>query len=111
MRSFLQLLFFSLFAVQLHAQNNKGILSGKLTDTTGKNPVSLATITVFKAKDTSIITYRLSDPNGNFKVPGLPANIELRVVITSSGFSVYRKEFLFTSSELQLDLGVLKMQP
>ena len=111
MRSLLKLLCFTFLSVQLHAQNNKGTFTGKLTDTAGKNPIAFATITVFKAKDTSIVTYRLSDPNGNFKVPGLPLDVELRAVITSSGFGVYRKEFHFTSSQLQIDIGSLKMEP
>jgi hypothetical protein len=95
----------------LFAQNNKTVLSGTLVDTSGKTPLAFATITIFKAKDTSIITYRLSDPAGNFKVMGLPLNVELRAVITSSGFSVYRKEFHFTSSRLKIDIGAIKMEP
>ena len=110
MRSLLKLLCVIFLSVQLHAQNSKGTLTGKLTDTTGKNPIAFATITVFKAKDTSIVTYRLSEPNGNFRVPGLPVDIELRAIISSSGFGVYRKEFRFTSTQLQIDLGTVELQ-
>src|SRR5207248_9356702 len=58
-----------LFSVKTFSQ---GILKGKITDSTSKKPLGLATITVFKAADTAIITYRLSTPEGEFKVPGLP---------------------------------------
>ena len=111
MLRFTKLLCFLLLFAHLHAQNSKGIFSGKLTDTSGKNAVAFATITIFKAKDTAIITYRLSDPNGNFKVPGLPFDIGLRAVITSSGLSVYRKEFTLNPGQPQVDIGTLKMQP
>ena len=90
MRHFLSLLCCALIALHGLAQE-KGTLKGKLVDSTGKQSLALATITVFKAKDTSIITYRLSDPQGAFKVPGLPLNIPCRVVVSFSGFRVVRK--------------------
>lgn len=89
----------------------KGTLSGKLTDSSGRNPVAFATITVFKAADTSIITYRLSDPDGNFRIPTLPVQMPLRAVITASGLEVLRREFQFEADSLQQNWGVLKMQP
>jgi hypothetical protein len=55
--------------------------------------LGLATITVFKAADTALITYRLSNHEGEFKVPGLPLNIECRMVVTYSGYEAFRKEF------------------
>jgi hypothetical protein len=89
----------------------KGSISGKLTDSTGRNPVPFATITVFEASDTSIITYRLSDPDGKFSVPMLPVQMPLRAVITASGLEVIRRDFQFQSDSLQQDWGILKMQP
>jgi hypothetical protein len=88
---------------------DKGTITGKLTDSTGKQTLSLATVTVFKAKDTSIITYRLSDDKGAFKVPGLPLNVLCRVVISFSGYRVVRKEFELTPAQPQLDLGAFKL--
>src|SRR5690349_18487366 len=89
----------------LNAQDNKGAIKGKLLDSAGKQTLPLATITVFKAADTSIITYRLSDPQGEFRIPGLPLNMECRAVITYSGFQVLRKEFQLTVEQPQLDMG------
>lgn len=92
---------------QLLAQ---GSIKGKLMDTASKKPLALATVTVFKASDTSLITYRLSNPEGAFRVPGLPLNVECRVVISYSGFGAYRKEFTLTNDEA-LDLGTIDMTP
>ncbi|GAJ01238.1 unnamed protein product, partial [marine sediment metagenome] len=89
---------------------SQGTLKGKLVDSTGKNPLGLATVTVFKAADTALITYRLSNPEGEFKVSGLPLNIDCRVVISYSGFDAYRKEFKVTSEDV-LDLGTITMYP
>lgn len=99
---------FLFFSAQSFAQT-KGQISGGLTDTSGKKAIAYATITVFNAKDTTIITYRLSDDNGKFKVPGLPLQTPLRVVITASGYDVFRKEFTLTADMAQLQLDTLQL--
>ena len=48
-----------------HAQT--GNIAGKVVDSSEKKILPLATVTVFKAKDTTIVTYRLSGPDGEFK--------------------------------------------
>ena len=88
---------------------SQGTIKGRLFDSTAKQALSLATVTVFKAKDTSIVTYRLTDPEGNFKVPGLPFNIPLRLLITSSGYKVYRREFTIENNQ-QIDWGTVYMK-
>lgn len=89
---------------------SQGTIKGKLVDSSGKNPLGLATVTVFKAADTALITYRLSNPEGEFKVPGLPLNIDCRVVISYSGYDAFRKEFKLTTEDV-MDLGNVTMYP
>jgi hypothetical protein len=88
----------------------QGSIKGKLVDSSGKNPLGLATITVFKAADTALITYRLSNHDGEFRVPGLPLNVECRLVATYSGYEAFRKEFTLKSEE-PLDMGNLSLTP
>src|SRR5690349_24997584 len=78
------------------AQSNSGIIKGRLQDSLEKKSLPLATVTVFRAIDTSMITYRLSDQSGNFKVPGIPVNLRCRILISFSGYKTYRKEFELT---------------
>src|SRR5688500_11178383 len=103
------LLGLTLFCILLNAeaQTNSGIVKGTLRDSTNKQVLSLATVTVFHAKDTSIVTYRLSDPTGNFRIPGLPLDVTCRVLVTYSGYRVFRKEFLLTKESRELDLGTI----
>ena len=93
------------------AASAQGTIKGKLVDSVSKTPVGLATVTVFKAVDTVIITYRLSTPDGEFKVPGIPFGLACRVVVSFSGLGAYRKEFTINSSEPIVDLGTLNMAP
>jgi hypothetical protein len=107
MKRVFTLCFFILTAATVQAQ---GSIKGKLTDTATKSALSLATITVFKAADTSLITYRLSNPEGEFKVSGLPLNIGLRAVISFTGYAAYRHEFTLTDENV-LDLGTIGLNP
>jgi hypothetical protein len=110
MKKFLLLMIFSGLAL-CGVYGQKGLLTGRLVDSSGAKPVPYATITIFKASDTSIITYRLSDPEGNFRIPALPVQTNLRAVITAAGLEVIRREFTFGNDSLTQDWGPLKMQP
>jgi hypothetical protein len=88
----------------------QGSVRGKVLDSTTQKPLGLATVTVFKAADTALITYRLSTPEGEFRVPGLPLRLPLRVVISFSGYGVFRKEFTL-NEETPLELGTIALAP
>jgi len=93
--------------VIIHAQ---GTIKGRIVDSVTKKEMAFATVTVFKAADTSLITYRISTPEGDFKVTGLPLNVACRVVISHSGYLVYRQEFTLTSNQPH-DIGNVIMEP
>ena len=86
-------------------------IKGKLLDSSSGKPLGLATVTVFKAADTILITYRLSTPEGEFKVPGLPHDVNCRVLVSFTGYVAYRKEFKISKDQQELDLGNIKMKP
>src|ERR1700704_1049255 len=88
---------------------SQGILKGKLIDSASKQPLGLATVAVFKAADTVLLTYRLSTPQGDFKVPGLPFDLNCRVVVSFTGYSIFRKEFTLKNDQAVLDLGTISM--
>jgi outer membrane receptor protein involved in Fe transport len=104
-----QLLVLFLFSgiYQCYAQ---GVLKGNLSDSATGTPAGLATVTVFKATDTTIITYRLSDADGNFKIPNLPLGIACRMVVSYSGYAGYRKEFVLSADSSTYDAGKIKLQ-
>lgn len=85
-------------------------VKGKLIDSASKAPLALATVSLFKAKDTSLVTYRLSTPEGEFRIPGIPLNEPCRLVISFSGYDVYRKE-LTAARDTTIDLGTIRLVP
>lgn len=89
----------------------QGTIKGKLIDSISKQPIGLATISLFQAADTVLITYRLSTPEGEFRVPGIPFGVECRIVVSFSGYRVFRKEFQLSNSQPALDLGTIILPP
>ncbi|MEO8171825.1 MAG: outer membrane beta-barrel protein [Sediminibacterium sp.] len=96
-----------LFTICVQAQS--GNISGKITDSSGKKTLPLTTITIFKAKDTTIVTYRLSNETGEFKIPGLPFDVPLRLMATYSGYEAFRKDFVLTAAQPSVNFGNVKL--
>jgi hypothetical protein len=107
MRKSLSFVVVSFLLSCFHGYSQKGSIKGLLKDSTTKQILPLATVTVFKASDTSIITYRLSDPTGAFRIPDIPLNLNCRMIITHQGYTVYRKEFQLTKEESVKELGTI----
>jgi len=57
----------------IQAQKADGGIKGKLVDTTAKQPIADATVSVLNAKDSSLATFTLSNKQGVFEVKGLAA--------------------------------------
>ncbi len=106
----LLLLLLSIYPSLSSAQSRNGELTGKLQDNASKEALSYATVAVYTAADTAMVTFRMSDEEGIFKVPGLPVSQDLRVIVTMMGYGVYRQEFRLTPQKPELDLGVVGME-
>lgn len=109
MKKLTAFLFSLMLSLAAFTQTNSGVITGKLMDSASKQPLALATVSIFEAKDTVLITYRLSTPEGSFKIPNLPIGKELRMVVSYSGFGVYRKEIKLDATQSQLDLGTISL--
>lgn len=104
-RFFSSLLFLFLPAIVF----SQASVRGRVVDSASKQALSFATVTIFKAKDTILQNYRITTPEGDFKVPGIPVNEDLRVIISFSGYRIYRQEFRISSGESSYDLGTIPM--
>ena len=65
-----------------------GILIGSVYDAENKSALELATVIIYAA-DSTVITYKLSDKEGNFSINKLPLRKKLLVSITYTGFTGY----------------------
>lgn len=110
MKNFSLALILIFFAFSHNNIYGQGAIKGLIVDSISKKPLSFATISLLRLPDTSLITYRMSDQNGEFKVPNVPANLNGYIVISYTGYDVYRKIWAF-SNGYQLMLDTVKLKP
>ena len=69
----------------------EGILKSKSDSTF----LEAATIHLEKIKDSSVVTYTISDSKGKFKLEGKTFYKELRLVVSFVGYKSYRKSSVY----------------
>lgn len=89
-----------LFSAMLFAQG-KASLKGIVLDSVSKLPVEFVTVAIVNAKDTSLISYTITNKNGLFALTGLPAGKETKLIVSAMGYSTYRKLIIFKPGEVK----------
>ena len=90
------------------AQKAEGIVKGKLVDSTSKQPVPDATVTVVNAKDSALANFMLSTKQGTFEIKNLLPG-DYRLLITSKGLEEIKKNFSITAQKPVYDFETLIM--
>jgi outer membrane beta-barrel protein/carboxypeptidase family protein len=107
---FLLLLIFLLLAAftSLKAQKTSSI-RGVAYDSIAKQFVSGATITLLTQKDSSLVSFTLSDNKGSFMISGVPQG-DFRLLITHTNYHNTSATFSLTEAKKELDLGNVVMR-
>lgn len=109
MRKYISLLFLALGIVTTSmAQKAEGIVKGKLVDSTSKQPIPDATVTVVNAKDSALANFMLSTKQGTFEIKNLLPG-DYRLLITSKGLEEVKKNFSITAQKPVYDFETLIM--
>src|SRR6266496_2922761 len=90
------------------AQRADGSIKGKLIDTAAKQPISDATVSVINAKDSSVVSYSLSDKQGVFEIRSLDTGT-YRLVITHQGYGETKTPFSITAINKAINFGNLSI--
>ncbi len=86
------------------------IIKGRVTDGQTKQPVEYASVALFKASDSSIVTGTISKNNGSFEFTKIAAG-RYRLKIAFIGYRNYLKNNVVLNDRQQLDLGNLVLEP
>ena len=109
MRISLLFLLFAAFSLQpVFAQRADGSIKGKLIDSTAKQPVADATVSVISARDSSLASFSLSSKLGTFEIKNLLPG-DYKLVISSKGLQEIRQSFSITADNKSIDLGALTL--
>jgi len=85
------------------AQRN-GSVKGLVYDTIAKQPVAGATLTVLQRKDSSLVSFSMTDNSGRFELKGL-ANGDYRLLITHVNYHNGNRYFTIKEEQKAVDLG------
>lgn len=107
-KNFILLIILTIDSVVLFAQKN-GSVKGVAFDTLAKQPVASATITVLSKKDSSLVTFTLTNNNGSFELRGIP-NGEYRLLITHINYYNSNTYFTIDDNKKNIDLGNITMK-
>src|ERR1044072_2920884 len=91
----------------LLAQKN-GVVKGVAFDTLAKQPVVAATITLLQKKDSSLVSFTMTDSKGQFEIAGL-ANGEYRLLTTHVSYHSSSRLFTIGDNNKQVNLGNIIM--
>lgn len=91
----------------LLAQKN-GVVKGIAFDTLSKQPVVAATVTLLLKKDSSLVSFAMTDSRGQFEIAGL-ANGEYRLLTTHVSYHNSSRLFAINDNNKQVNLGNIIM--
>ncbi|MBL7742252.1 MAG: outer membrane beta-barrel protein [Chitinophagaceae bacterium] len=98
---------FVLLSILVLAQKN-GSVKGVVFDTMARQPVAAATITLLEKKDSSLISFTMTDNEGRFELTGIP-NGEYRLMITHVNYHNSNMPVTITDENKKHDLANIIM--
>lgn len=84
-----------------------GTAKGIARDTAQNYVLKSATVSVYKAVDSTILSYQITNNYGEFNFKNLPLNLLLRLEISNVGYATTRKNFIISAEKKAIDLGTL----
>lgn len=112
MRSIAGLIVFTLFLfTHLQAQRTRyASLKGTVIDSSNRQPVEAATVTVFLIADSSLITYAITNKKGEFLVKEIPQAKPCRVMVSYSGLNTYTQDFVISPETKELIINTIPLR-
>lgn len=86
-----------------------GGINGKLKDSTYKNVITSATVSVYNQLDSNLLQFTLPNDFGEFSINNLPMNTPLKLLITHIGYTPYKKIFSLALDKATVDFDWIYM--
>lgn len=96
------------FAATVAFAQKSGTVKGIVFDTIAKQPVSAATITVLQRKDSSLVTFTMTNSRGEFSLSNIPFG-DYRLLVTHVNYHNVNKYFVVSESKKETDLANIEV--
>lgn len=103
-------LFGSSAVAQKKASTYVGSVKGFVFDSVHNYVLPSATLSVLKIKDSSLISYQLSNNFGAFQFHGLPVGTPLEIIASYTGYNNFNKTFTIPADTKEIDLKALVVE-
>lgn len=101
--------------IQVQAQQvapiNSGTVKGVVRDTVHNYVLKSATVSIYKAADSTLLSYQVSNIYGEFNFKKMPVNVALNVEISHVGYQHIYKKFTIPEISNIMDLKTLVISP
>lgn len=91
------------------AQNTTGTVRGKLVDSTNKQSLKDASVTVLDAKDSSVEVFTLAKEDGTFSLQNITFG-DMIVQVKFQGYEPYSKKITFSKTNSLVNLGTIYLK-
>ncbi|MFD2917174.1 outer membrane beta-barrel protein [Psychroserpens luteus] len=100
--------FVALFSVAISFSQSKSFkISGKILSEDNKEPLEAATIYLERVKDSSLVTYTISDKEGIFEITDETYDEKLNLYIDYVGYQTYFKQIIINKEVI--DIGTIEL--
>ncbi|UYQ95269.1 TonB-dependent receptor family protein [Chitinophaga horti] len=82
-----------------------GQLDGIVRDSLEQHMMPSATVAIYDTRDSSLISYRLTDAMGGYIFTGLPVGRRLKMIVSYTGYRPLEQRFIIPADRRKLDLG------
>ena len=108
MKSLLLFLSFLIFGLTAFSQRAIHSIKGKLTDSSYKELLSEATVSLLNISDSSVVAFAISDKKGNFELKDLDTGI-YRIIVSFQGYANHSRRVSVSGTNPVLDLGTINL--
>src|ERR1700753_2374978 len=108
MKRHLILLLLILITIAARAQNHNSV-KAMVMDSLSKQPVGYVTVAVLKVRDSSLVSYTITDKTGTFTLRNLNTTEPLRLLISCVGYESLHVNLNFKKDQAVTDLGQIKL--
>jgi hypothetical protein len=93
------------------SQKAKNIhIKGKVVDAKEQKGLFMASISVRKSADSSLVTFGFSNEKGEFSTPAIESGVSYRLILAYTGYEIIKKDFILSAEEDNYDLGIFKLE-
>jgi hypothetical protein len=110
MKNLYSLIALIFLTLSLNAQKVDGSIRGRILDSASVQPVAGATVSLMQASDSSLVTFTVSNKNGQFEFKGIPSG-SYKVVIAHQSLEPFQKLIEITAENRAAELNDLKIAP